>query len=145
GLAEIVPYTENRTSIDWNEEDGEFHLDLAYSGADDYFSLPVQEKRAYGVRIEAGIMFSSGVSDSVITEYMLWIAKVLWTLESQGINCSLLLDFPSVDSIVHPKVRNSYGASNKPPIAFHNLVQVKRENETSDFLSWSAMVSPAAL
>ena len=68
GLASLVPPTENRASMEWNDDDGEFHLDLAYSGADDYFSLPVTEKRAYGCRIEAGIMFSSATDSKVIRD-----------------------------------------------------------------------------
>jgi len=140
GLREIAPPVENRTTIVFNDDDGEFHLDLACSGEDDFFSMPVYEKRALGCRIEAGIMFSGMTDQSVVRDYMVWIAKVLWSLESTGINCSLLLDFPSRNLMT--------GATGKrfaSGTVFHNLVRVKRESEHSDFKSWSAMVSPAAL
>jgi hypothetical protein len=136
GLAALVPPTENRTSILWDEEEGEFHVDLAMSGEDECYSMPVYEKRAYGCRIEAGIMFSASTPADTIREYMIWIARTLWTLESQGVNCSLLLDFPSRDCITK---------SGMNPCEFHSLVRVKRESTYGDFRGWSAMVSPAAL
>src|SRR4029077_6589474 len=52
GLTALLPPTENRSSILYNEDEGEFHVDLAMSGEDEFYSMPVYEKRAYGCRIE---------------------------------------------------------------------------------------------
>ena len=144
GLSEFTPPIREKRKLRFNEEGDEFHVDLAYSGVDNYMSEWTKRETIPGVAIEAGIMFSGGTDSKVVAEYETWICKIAYSLESAGIDCQITLDFPSwnlgykVDSSDR---RIRAGSGN----LYHNIVRVKKENEASDFLSWSAMLSPAAL
>jgi hypothetical protein len=64
------------------------------------------------------------------------------SLEMSGIDAVLTLDFPSWEG-VNDSSRKRAGIAGST--LYHSVIRVKRENEISDFKSWSAMVSPAAL
>jgi len=143
GLAEFTPPIREKRKLRFNEEGDEFHLDLAYSGMDNYMSEWTKRESIPGVAIEAGIMFSGGTDSKVVAAYETWICKVAYSLESAGIDTQITLDFPSwnLGNAGGDYSRISAGSGK----LYHNIVRVKKENEASDFLSWSAMLSPAAL
>ena len=139
GLSEFTPPIRDKRKLRYAEEGDEFHLDLAYSGVDNYMSEWTKRETIPGVAIEAGIMFAGMVDSKTVAEYETWICKVAYSLESAGIDCQITLDFPSWNL---SGSRYNRAGSGK---LYHNIVRVKKENEASDFLSWSAMLSPAAL
>jgi len=140
GLSEFVPPIREKRKLRFTEEGDEFHFDLAASGVDNYMSEWTKREAIPGVAIEAGIMFSGSVDSVVVGAYNTWICKIAYSLESAGIDCQITLDFPSWNLGGRGSSRSA--GSGK---LYHNIVRVKRENEASDFLSWSAMLSPAAL
>jgi hypothetical protein len=135
----IPPMVEERKTI-WTDDGDEFHADLAISGDENFMSEKPPVPTLFGLNVEAGIMFASMIDAKTVNAYTVWLAKVLFSLESAGIDAQLTLDFSSWNSIDD---RTHRGAGTGT--LYHTLVRVKQENETADFKSWSAMVSPAAL
>jgi hypothetical protein len=107
-------------------------LDRALSGDDTYMSQWTERENIPGVAIEAEIMFASSVSAEVVNAYNVFICRALLTLESEGIDCQVTLKFSSDDAAQDGSF-------------LHSIVRVKKENEATDFRSFSAMLSPAAL
>lgn len=139
GLTEFVPPIREKRKYVFNEDGDEFHYDLAASGDDKYMSSFTKRESIPGVAIEAGIMFSSSTSAETVNAYSVWLCKIAWSLESAGIDTQITLDFPSWN-MNEGNWRNAGEGT-----LFHNIVRVKKENEATDFLSWSAMLSPASL
>lgn len=136
GLAEFIPPIREKRRLKFTEEGDEFHIDLAWSGADEYMSEWTKREVIPGVAIEASIMFAGSVPAKTVAAYNVWICKTAYSLEAAGVDCQVTLDFPS---------RNLFERDTNRGQLVHNIVRVKKENETSDFLSWSPMLSPAAL
>lgn len=136
GLGDNVPVLREKRRFIFTEDGDEFHYDLAMSGEDKFFSEMPMVESIPGVSIEAGIMFASSVDSSVVNAYNVWLCKMAHSLESTGVDCQITLDFPS---------RGMVSGSRTDKKIWHNIVRVKKENELSDFMSWSAMMSPAAL
>src|SRR5215831_2585932 len=89
GLSEFTPPIREKRKLRFSEEGDEFHLDLAYSGVDNYMSEWTKRETIPGVAIEAGIMFAGMVDSKVVAEYETWICKVAYSLESAGIDCQI--------------------------------------------------------
>ena len=140
GLSEFVPPIREKRKLRFAEEGDEFHFDIAASGGENYMSEWTKRESIPGVAIEAGIMFAGSVSARVVGAYNSWLCKIAYSLESAGIDCQITLDFPSWN-LGNDRTHRRAGSGK----LYHNVVRVKRENEASDFLSWSAMLSPAAL
>jgi hypothetical protein len=134
GLSDMIPPIREKRRIVWNEDGDEYHHDMMLSGDDNFMSEWTKRESIPGVAIEAGIMFSGSVSARTVAAYSTWLCKLAFSLESAGIDTEITLDFPSWN-LRERGVRT----------LFHNVVRVKKENEQSDFLSWSPMLSPAAL
>jgi hypothetical protein len=140
GLTEFVPPIREKRKLRFNEEGDEFHFDIAASGGDSYMSEWTKREVIPGVALECAIMFSASTNAEIVAQYQSWICKIAYSLESSGIDCQITLDFPSWNQ-ADERYRKESGTGR----LFHNIVRVKKENEASDFLSWSAMLSPAAL
>lgn len=134
GLGEFIPPIRDKRKLIFAEEGDEFHYDIAASGDENYMSSFTKRESIPGVALEACIMFSGAISASVVNAYEAWICKVAFSLETSGIDTQITLDFPSMNLD-----EGNSGA------LWHNIVRVKKENEASDFLSWSSMLSPAGL
>jgi hypothetical protein len=134
GLAEFIPPIREKRRLRFNEESGDLLLDVAWSGGDNYFSEWEKRETIPGVAIEASIMFSAGVPAKTVADYNVWICRTAYSLETAGVDCEITLDFPSASLF-----------REEPSVMHHNIVRLKKENEASDFLSWSPMLSPAAL
>jgi hypothetical protein len=142
GLSNLIPPMREKSRTIWNEDGDEFHVDRAMSGTDNFMSSQSRREVIPGLKIEAGIMFSSATNHTVVNNYTIWLCKVLFSLEQSGIDTQLTLDFPSWES-VNDSSRKRAGTSGST--LYHSVVRVKKEGEISDFKSWSTMVSPAAL
>lgn len=132
GLGEFTPPLREKRRYRYVEEGDEIIVDRALSGDDDYMAEFTPRPNIPGVAIEAEIMFASSVSAEVVNAYNVFVCKALLTLESEGIDCQVTLKFSS----------DNVGCDGK---FYHSIVRVKKENEATDFRSFSAMLSPAAL
>jgi hypothetical protein len=142
GLTNLIPPIREKIRTIWHDDGDEFHVDRAISGDDNFISMQTRRETIPGLKVEAGIMFASMVSEQTVSAYTVWLCKVMYSLEMSGIDAVLTLDFPSWNG-VNDKHRGAAGAAGS--MLYHSLIRVKRENEISDFKGWSAMVSPAAL
>jgi len=131
GLAEFTPPIREKRRLQFLEEGDELHLDLAWSGADNYFSEWTKREIIPGLAVEATITFSAAVQAEIVNAYLTWLCRALYSLESSGVDCQVTL------SVIGDGLWSGGKA--------HTVIRVKKENETSDFLSWSAMLSPAGL
>src|SRR5262245_56359811 len=137
GLQDLTPPIREKRRRVWNDNDGEFDYDRMIYGEDKFYSELTRQETIPGVAIEAGIMFSGSVNAEVVSAYNTWICRIIYALEMSGVDCQVTLDFPS---------HNLFGETTRGKFSLaHNIVRVKKEGERSDFLSWSAMLSPAAL
>jgi len=133
-LTTLVPIREQRKYV-FNDEDGEFNLDLVLSGEDRYYSEWTREENIPGLAIEAEICMSAATSERVLCEYFRWLNQAIYSLETAGIDIQLDLIYDCASGLFqgHDAKR------------FVTQIRVKQEGEISDFNSWSAMVSPASL
>jgi hypothetical protein len=129
-----VPIREKRR-LRFNEEEGEFHYDLAMSGDDNYFSEWTKREIIPGLAIEAEIRFSADVSEQILKNYYSWICRAVYSLEENGVDCQVTL----TSSVSH-----LFDQRSSDPLV-RTIIRVKKENEISDFTYWSAMISPASL
>lgn len=132
GLAEFTPPIREKRKLVFDEEGDEFHLDLAYSGSDRYMSYMTKQPNIPGVALDCVVTFSAAISAQVVNAYNAWICQTAYSLESAGIDAQITLNFRVEDTIVGYK-----GLTN-------TKVKVKSENELTDFVSFSPMLSPAA-
>jgi hypothetical protein len=120
------------------EDAEEIFVDRVLSGEDAYMGGWTNQTIIPGISIEADVMFSAMVSSEIVNDYNIFICQCIQSLEESGIDCELTLNFQSNESL-----GGKYRGRHDLPV--HNVVRVKRENEASDFGSFSPMISPAAL
>lgn len=132
GLGDFDPPLREKRRYVYAEEGEEILLDRALSGDDDYFGGYTPKDIIPGVAVEAEIMFASSVSAEIVNSWNRFICRAVLTLETAGIDAQVTLKFSS---------NNACGNGKQA----HSIVRVKKENEATDFQSFSAMLSPAAL
>jgi len=130
-LHEMSPPMRKRRKMIYQDE-GEIQVDLALSGYDQPFLAWTKRESAPGLSIDVVMVFSAFVSSDVIADYQRWIARALYTLETEGIDLEVNL-----------------ATINGGPFSDRNRdenvtvrVNVKKEQEASDFNRWSVMFSP---
>jgi len=124
-----IPIREKRR-FRYLEEGEEFHVDVLYEGSDNYFSDWTKREVIPGLAVEIEIGFRAQVSASVLRDYCDFICRALYALESSGVDCEV-----TVSNTVTGLWRDNSKATTR--------IVVKKENEATDFRSWSAMLSPA--
>jgi len=133
GLADFIPPIREKRRLQFTDEGDEFHLDLAHNGDDNYMSQWTKRETIPGLGIEAAIMFSAGTDAKTVNAYNVWLCRTAFSLESSGVDCEITLSCPSYNMVERTN-RN-----------WNSVVRLKRENEMTDYVSWSPMLSPAAL
>jgi len=132
GLADFTPPIREKRHYVYLEEGEEIHIDRALSGEDNAYGDWTKRETIPGVAIEAECMFSAGTKPETVNAYNTWICRAIYALESAGIDCEVTMKFSSDNA-------TGEGKNN------HSIVRVKRENEQTDFQSFSPILSPAAL
>jgi hypothetical protein len=125
--SDLVPKRKRRRIV--FTEDGEMQLDLVLAGFDYPFLEWEKRPTKPGMSCVFETAFSAITQSEVIAEYQVWIARALQTLEINGYDLEVSVSLPASE------VWNRGGKVGIEII-------VKRENEASDFASWSAMFSP---
>jgi hypothetical protein len=129
-IHEIAPPLRKRRKYIYADE-GEMQIDLVLSGFDFPFRQWTKRENVPGLSIDVSMAFSAHVSESVIGAYQKWIARAVYTLETEGID----LDINVINTVtgIFPD------DGGKPVVT---RINVKRENEATDFANWSVMFSP---
>lgn len=111
-------------------EEGELQLDLAWSGHDFPFIQWDQRESRQGLTVNIQYCFSAMTPLSVIQEYLKFVLQVLIALESAGFDLEIQVycDSPGMFTDCRESLLN--------------YIRVKKSGEQSDFLSWSAFMSP---
>jgi len=126
--ADIAPERKRR-KLKYAEE-GEMQIDLMLSGFDFPFLEWEKREKKPGLRVDIPLSFNANTDAELIAQYQRWVAQTLYTIETLGID-------PEVNLVI--QTERSY----KGKRGIHSLlIRVKKENEASDFLNWSAMFSP---
>jgi hypothetical protein len=114
-------------------DEGEMQIDLAMSGFDMPFTQWTKQDKVPGLSIDVRLDFSGSTSGATVVQYERFVARMLYTLESEGIDLDVNV------------ILGTMGSSTVSHRKYAVKVSVKRENEASDFARWAVMVSPAGL
>jgi hypothetical protein len=128
-LHEISPPMRKRRKMVYAEE-GELQVDLVLSGFDQPFIQWTKRETAPGLSVDIETSFSAGMDNRVIAEYQNWIARMLYTLETEGIDLDV-----NIANRVRGGISGDTGENT-------TRINVKREQEATDFSRWSVMFSP---
>lgn len=135
GLSEFTPPIRDKRRMIFSEEGDEFHVDLALAGEENFMSRFTKRQVIPGVSLDCMITFSAYIPAHVVNAYNTWICRTVYSLESAGIDCEVTLTNP---------VRRAMPGVDPNTVQL-TKVRVKKQNEISDFVSISPMLSPAAL
>lgn len=133
GLEEFIPPIREKRKFVFNEEGDEFHFDIAAGGGDNYMSHFTKRQEIAGLALDVEIGMSGVVPATVTAAYYSWLCKIAYSIEAAGIDTEITLKCES------GRVFKNYSPS------ITTVIRVKQENEATDFLSWSPMLSPASL
>lgn len=139
GLTEFNPPVRDKRKLRYAEEGDEFHYDLAASGDENYMSEWTKRPTIPGLSLEIEIGFAAATDSEIVNAYNAWVCQAIYSLESAGIDCEIMLNL-TCDS-------SSGGNLFADDVSQHGKtrIRVKKENEATDFVSFSAMLSPAAV
>lgn len=133
GLEDFIPPIREKRKLRFSEEGDEFHFDIAAGGDDNYMSEWTKRDEIPGLAIDVEIGFSASVNSAVLNAYYTWLCKVAFSIEAAGIDTEITLRYEM----------NNFGCiGGRAPAT--TVIRVKKENEATDFLSWSVMLSPAS-
>jgi hypothetical protein len=113
-------------------DEGELQLDLMWSGHDYPWLDWTKRDLMPGMRVDIMYNFVCTTSVQVIIDYCQFVLRSLIALESAGIDLEVWISSDNTDVFMNGD-RND---------KLYNHVQVKKEGEQTDYLGWSAMVSP---
>ena len=133
GLEEFSPPIRQKRRRFYSEDSGEMQIDLILAGEDNPFVDFTPREVVPGFAVNIWVDFHAGVNARVIEAYQRWVARTLYTLETEGIDLEIN---------VVCRTRNPYTTTRDGQIA-ETRIRVKRENEVTAFADWSVMFSPA--
>lgn len=112
-------------------DSGELDFELAWSGFDYPFRVIEPRPTKPSMRINIAVNFLSHVRSTTVESFLVWCAKIMQRLETDGIDCAVNISKHSTGAFaVDPESRTQID------------IEVKRVNEKFSFASWSAIVSP---
>jgi len=128
GIHDFNPPLREKRRLQFVEEGDEFHLDLAHNGDENYMSEWTKKQVIPGVRVELRPWFSASVNAEVVNRFNSWTNQAIYALESAGVDAEISYIFQGM----------SAGKRH------YTDIRLKKENEISDFVGISPMLSPAA-
>jgi hypothetical protein len=127
----LIPGAPKR-KIRFAEEGDEMLIDLVWSGVDEAFMTWDKRNTKPSLKVEINISFSASVSATTVNAYQSWVARMLQTIDSFGLDMQVDLISPG---------RGQWADDYQ---SIHTVaIRVKESGEASDFGSWSPMFSPA--
>lgn len=134
GIRDFAPPIREKRRFVYSEEGDEIDLSAAWSGEDNFMTQWTKREVIPGISIEFSMNFGGSVPARVVNDYTHWIAQAVFAIEAAGVD-------PEISLCDWSKWRWSGG---KYPKGGVTQIRVKKEGETVDLISWSAMLSPAA-
>jgi hypothetical protein len=131
GLGDFIPPIREKRKLQFVEEGDEFHLEMAYSGDDNYMSSWTKREVIPGIRLDIVYSMSGGTDAKVVNDFNRWVCKVAYSIESAGIDAAI--NYVNDSDFIDQREKSKY-----------TVIRVKKENETTDYLSISPMLSPAS-
>jgi hypothetical protein len=131
-LDDFAPPIREKRQYIVTEDGEEMLIDLVLSGADEYYGDFTKQDVIPGLAVDAEVGMVVSNDSRVLIDYFKWLNRTLYALDSVGIDCEVTLKY---------ECRSLFRQSGRPTTT---VVAVKRENEKTDFLSWSPMISPAS-
>ena len=131
-LNDFAPPIREKRQYIVNEEGDEMLIDLVLSGADEFYGDFTPQDVIPGLAVDAEIGMVAGNDSRVLIDYFKWLNRALYALDSIGIDCEVTLRYECSSLFRQSSSKTA------------TVVAVKRENEKTDFLSWSPMISPAS-
>lgn len=128
GIQDFNPPIREKRRLQFDEDGDEFHLDLAISGDEKYMSQWSKREVIAGVKVTLEPWFSASCNAEVVNAFNAWTNKLIYALEAAGVDAEISYVFR--------------GTSAHRP--HYTEIRLKKENEISDFLGISPMLSPAA-
>jgi len=132
GLRDFAPPIREKRRYVVTEDGDEMLIDLVLGGADSFYGDFTTQDQIPGLAIDAEIGMVASNNNRVLIDYFKWLNRVIYSLDSIGIDCEVTLRY---------ECRNLFNQSGAKTAT---VVAVKRENQKTDFLSWSPMISPAS-
>jgi hypothetical protein len=129
GLEDFAPPIREKRRFVYGEEGDEIDLSAAWAGEDNFMTHWTKRDVIPGIALEFPFCFAANVPANVVNEYQHWIAQATEAIQSAGIDPEISIVF--------------MGNSTWDDVYREEIVRVKKQNETVDVLSWSAMLSPA--
>ncbi len=120
----------------FNEDDGEMHLDIAWSGSDNIFSDWEKRNRKPGLRVLVEMSWHAGENEQAIRPYLVWLARMLQAFDENSIDVEISVSYRCFNMLVADS--KDYRTNQK----YRTNVRVKKPGEASDISAWSAMFSP---
>lgn len=130
GLENFAPPIREKRRFVYSDEGDEIDLSAAWAGEDNFMTEWTKRETIPGIALEFEICLVCSTPAAVVNEYERWIARACEAIESAGIDPEINIAFPG-------EAEWGHGEQSM------RLVRVKREGETVDLQSWSAMLSPA--
>lgn len=134
GLEDFIPPIREKRKFVFSEEGDEFHFDIAAGGGDNYMSHFTKRDEIPGLAIDAEIGMVASNRPEVLNAYYTWLCRVAFSIEAAGIDTEITLRYATQRHLIRGQLQKPYTT----------VIRVKKENEASDFLTWSAMLSPAS-
>lgn len=128
---EVVPPVREKRRYVYSEDAAEMHIDRVLSGEDNYAGEFTKRVIIPGVSILVETGFSSVVPARIVNAFNVFVCQCIQSLEASGVDCEISYEYKA-DRLWHSG--NGTGSTK---------VRVKRQNESSDFGSFSPMISPA--
>jgi len=128
GIEDFNPPIREKRRLQFLEEGDEFHLDLAHAGDENYMSSWTKRQVIAGIKVELQPWFSAFVPAEVVNKFNAWTNKMIYALDSAGVDAEISYVF-----------KGNTGFGNH-----YTEIRLKKENELTDFVAISPMLSPAA-
>lgn len=134
GLEDFIPPVREKRKFVFVEEGDETHIDMALSGSDVYQSKFTKRDEIPGLALDVEIGMQAGVNAEVLNAFYAWLCRIAFSLDSAGIDVEITLRYQM----------KRWMTNQTSNTAYTTVIRVKKENEQTDFHSWSPMLSPAS-
>jgi hypothetical protein len=131
-IESLVQLKPRRRIRQWEEGD-ELLVDLALAGEEAPFIQWEKRESKPGLSVVMDCTFNATVDAKIIAEYGRWVARALYTLEAMGFDTSVSYRMITDGSVITGPMANKKTCAE---------IRVKKENEASDFASFSSLFSP---
>jgi len=126
----LIPGAPKR-KLRFAEEGDEMLIDLAWSGVDEHFITWDKRMTKPSLQVKISVSFSSIIPFRIVNSYQSWVARMLQTIDSFGLDMQVDLIAPGTHQL------------NNDPGKHTAVIRVKESGEANDFSNWSPMFSPA--